>query len=88
MSLLARLLTWLVRLYRFLISPLLGSNCRYEPSCSQYALDALDQHGAFAGAWLTLKRLGRCQPWGGYGYDPVPERTKPASCQHHFHSKP
>jgi putative membrane protein insertion efficiency factor len=71
-----KLLAWpllaLVWLYRMLISPWLGANCRYEPTCSQYALEALREHGAFHGSWLAAKRIGRCHPWGGHGYDPVP----------------
>ena len=65
-----------VRFYRLVISPLIGSNCRYQPTCSAYALDALQEHGAFKGAWLTAKRIGRCHPWGGDGYDPVPPSDK------------
>ena len=71
-----RVLAWpllgLVWLYRYAISPLLGSNCRYQPSCSAYAEEALRRYGAFKGGWLVLKRIGRCHPWGGSGYDPVP----------------
>lgn len=74
---LGRMFAWpllgLVWLYRLLLSPWLGLNCRYTPSCSQYALDALRMHGAFRGTWLLAKRIGRCHPWGGSGYDPVPE---------------
>lgn len=72
MSPLAHLLTLLVRGYQLLLSPYLGGTCRYQPSCSRYALDALRQHGALRGGWLTLRRLGRCHPLGGMGYDPVP----------------
>ena len=67
-----------VRLYRWVLSPaktfLFGplGRCRFEPSCSEYALDALCQHGALAGSWLAVKRIGRCHPWGGCGHDPVP----------------
>lgn len=73
-SLLAWPLLGLVWTYRLLISPWLGNNCRFDPSCSQYALDALRIHGAFRGSWLTAKRIGRCHPWGGSGFDPVPEK--------------
>ncbi len=59
--------------YRFLISPILGVNCRFAPSCSAYALEALDKHGPLRGGLLTVKRIGRCHPWGGSGYDPVPD---------------
>jgi putative membrane protein insertion efficiency factor len=62
----------LVRGYRLLLSPWLGSACRFEPTCSRYALDALQQHGAAAGSYLTLRRLVRCHPWCDGGHDPVP----------------
>lgn len=62
----------LVWLYRYAISPLLGANCRFEPSCSVYATEALRRYGGLRGGWLMLKRIGRCHPWGGSGYDPVP----------------
>lgn len=64
-----------VRVYQLAISPWLPVSCRYQPTCSDYALDALRQHGALRGLWLTLRRIGRCHPWGGYGYDPVPARS-------------
>lgn len=71
-------LTWflkaLILAYRLLVSPLLGTNCRFEPSCSSYGLEAIERHGPFIGTWLTAKRILRCHPWGGCGYDPVPER--------------
>jgi len=66
------LLIGLVRGYRLLLSPWLGSACRFEPTCSVYALQALERHGAVAGSYLTLRRLGRCQPWCAGGCDPVP----------------
>lgn len=62
----------LVRLYQVLISPLLGSNCRFTPTCSAYSVEALQKHGAWKGGWLAIKRISRCHPWGGDGYDPVP----------------
>ena len=65
-------LIFLVKAYRLLISPSLGSNCRFEPSCSAYSLQALDQHGAAVGSYLTLRRLVRCHPWCDGGDDPVP----------------
>lgn len=68
---LGRLLAWpllgLVWLYRLVISPWLGNNCRYTPSCSQYAIDALRMHGAFRGSWLAARRIGRCHPLGRVG---------------------
>lgn len=63
----------LIKLYQFLLSPLLGAQCRYTPTCSQYGIEAIKKHGAFKGGWLTLKRIARCNPWGGHGHDPVPE---------------
>ena len=67
---------WLVLLpiyaYRFVISPLLGVNCRFVPSCSDYAILALKQHGLIRGGWLAASRISRCHPWGGHGYDPCP----------------
>jgi putative membrane protein insertion efficiency factor len=74
-----RLLMALVRAYRLLLSPWLGSACRFEPTCSVYSLQALEQHGAAAGTWLTLKRLARCQPWCAGGHDPVPEQAPRAT---------
>ena len=62
----------LIRLYQLTLSPWLGSPCRYEPTCSRYAAEAIERHGAVRGVWLAAKRLGRCHPWGGSGYDPVP----------------
>lgn len=66
------LVLFLVRSYRYLISPLLGMHCRYHPSCSEYASEAIEKHGAAKGTWLALRRLGRCHPWAAGGYDPVP----------------
>ena len=62
----------LIRAYQLLISPLLGANCRFDPSCAAYADEALRVHGGLRGSWLTIRRLARCHPWGGHGYDPVP----------------
>lgn len=72
MRLLARLIALPVRGYRLLFSPWVGFNCRYQPTCSAYALDALERHGPFKGTYLMLRRIGRCHPLGGSGYDPVP----------------
>jgi hypothetical protein len=62
----------LIQAYRYLLSPLIGSHCRYTPSCSQYALDAVQAHGVVRGLWLAVKRVGSCHPWHAGGYDPVP----------------
>lgn len=62
-----------IRGYRLFGSPWVGRNCRFQPTCSEYALEALAKHGGIKGAWLTAKRLSRCRPGGGDGYDPVPE---------------
>ncbi len=70
----ARLLELLVRVYRNSVGLVLPNSCRYQPTCSQYALDALTEHGAAKGVWLTLKRLARCHPFAAGGYDPVPAR--------------
>lgn len=72
MSAAARALVVLVQAYRLLLSPVLGPACRFAPSCSEYAVDALRAHGALRGAWLAARRILRCHPWGGQGYDPVP----------------
>lgn len=64
----------LVRFYQLAISPWMGSNCRYQPTCSSYMIEALKEHGLLKGLWLGTKRIGRCHPWGGHGYDPVPKK--------------
>ncbi|MEO6472747.1 MAG: membrane protein insertion efficiency factor YidD [Aeromicrobium sp.] len=65
-------LIWLLKAYRFAISPLYGQVCRYHPTCSAYALEAVETHGAIRGSWLAAKRLVRCHPWSSGGFDPVP----------------
>lgn len=73
---LMRLLSWLllvpIRFYQLAISPLLGPSCRFTPTCSEYARQAILKHGPFKGLYLAIRRLLRCHPWGGSGYDPVP----------------
>jgi|TARA_B110001450_G_scaffold216056_1_gene209485 putative membrane protein insertion efficiency factor len=64
----------LVRFYQLAISPYTPSSCRYEPSCSQYTIEALKKRGVIVGLWLSLKRIFSCHPWGGSGYDPVPNK--------------
>jgi putative membrane protein insertion efficiency factor len=68
----ARVLVLPIRLYQLVISPLLGPRCRFYPSCSAYAVEALQRHGALRGSWLAVRRLGRCHPWNPGGPDPVP----------------
>ncbi len=70
------MLIGLVRLYQMTLSAWLGRQCRYLPTCSQYAIDALRTHGALRGTWLAMHRIGRCHPWGSSGYDPVPEKHR------------
>jgi uncharacterized protein len=65
-------LIWFLRGYRLLVSPLYGQVCRYHPSCSAYALDAVTRFGALRGSWLAARRIGRCHPWASGGLDPVP----------------
>jgi hypothetical protein len=96
MKLISNSLIGLVRLYQYVISPLMPPHCRFYPSCSHYACDAFREHGPLHGGRLTLLRLLRCHPWGGEGYDPVPQAesrvhadpTAAASgrglCHHHF----
>jgi len=62
----------LLRFYRYAISPMLGRNCRFVPSCSEYAVEAVQRHGALKGGWLAVRRVCRCHPFSGGGYDPVP----------------
>jgi hypothetical protein len=62
----------LIRAYQYILVPVLMPSCRFEPSCSAYALEAVEAHGPWRGAWLAVRRVGRCHPWGSAGYDPVP----------------
>ncbi len=66
----------LIRLYQKIISPMLPNVCRYKPSCSEYFIEALQIHGIFKGSYLGIKRILRCHPWGGSGYDPVPQKQQ------------
>ncbi|MFZ1705625.1 MAG: membrane protein insertion efficiency factor YidD [Saprospiraceae bacterium] len=65
-----------IKLYQWLISPLLGNNCRFEPSCSQYMVEAIEEWGPFKGIYIGIKRIGKCHPWGPHGHDPVPKKPK------------
>ena len=85
MSPLARLVALPVHAYRLVLSPWVGHGCRYQPTCSVYALEALEKHGAVKGSWLAIRRIGRCHPWGGSGYDPVPGTDPEHDQQHHHH---
>ncbi|MEX0331932.1 MAG: membrane protein insertion efficiency factor YidD [Puniceicoccaceae bacterium] len=91
--LLGGLLVALLFVYRYTISPVIhlfapGSGCRYEPTCSAYALEAVRSHGPFKGTWLAMKRLARCHPWGGSGYDPVPHSCSCTEQKDHQHPTP
>ena len=69
---LKHLFLFIIKIYQLFISPLLGANCRYTPTCSQYGKEAITKYGPFKGGWLTIKRIASCNPWGGHGHDPVP----------------
>ena len=69
---LSKIVVLLIRVYQLSISPFLGANCRYSPTCSQYSLEAIEKYGPFKGTWLAIKRISSCHPWGGHGHDPVP----------------
>ena len=69
------LIIGLVKFYQAAISPWLGRSCRYSPTCSHYMIEAVDEWGPLKGFWMGIKRIGRCHPWGGDGYDPVPKKT-------------
>lgn len=65
-------LVLLIRIYQWVISPIIGPKCRYQPTCSHYAVEAINKYGPFKGFWLAIRRISRCHPWGGSGWDPVP----------------
>ena len=72
----SRLFVWFILAYQKIISPLLGPSCRFHPTCSEYAKEAVEEHGIPRGTWLALKRISKCHPLGGGGFDPVPEEKK------------
>ncbi len=72
MKIFSLILIAIINLYKFILSPILPNSCRYYPTCSSYAIEALKKHGAIKGSWLSIKRILKCNPWGGSGYDPVP----------------
>lgn len=78
------ILRWIVRGYQLFISPVFPSNCRFYPTCSHYAMEALEKHGAIKGTWLGLRRIGRCHPWNEGGVDLVPE---PKTSKKNAHNK-
>jgi len=88
----SRLLLLLLRAYRFALSPMLGNQCRFAPTCSQYAIEAIARFGAMRGSWLALRRVLRCHPWHAGGWDPVPaasdageQASSPSQCPGHQH---
>lgn len=84
-QLLSVFLLFLIKFYRYVISPVFPSSCRYAPTCSEYALTAIQMHGPFKGSYLAGKRLLSCHPWSASGYDPVPEKNNNYSCKHQQH---
>ena len=68
----ANIMILLIKIYQYTLSPFIGRNCRYTPTCSNYGIEAIRKYGAIKGGWLTIKRIASCNPWGGSGYDPVP----------------
>lgn len=80
-----RLLLLLLRGYQLLLSPMLGQRCRFYPSCSHYAIEAIQTHGAARGSWLTVRRLGKCHPWHAGGLDPVPAKSASGEACHCHH---
>ncbi len=78
-----RFVIWLISAYQHVLSPDMPGACRYTPTCSHYAQEAIERHGLLRGSWLATKRLSRCQPWGGRGYDPVPVSTRVIGTREH-----
>lgn len=76
MKILSQIAILPVRVYQKFLSPLLPPSCRYQPTCSQYMIDAINEWGPLKGIWLGLKRIARCHPWGGHGHDPVPSKKE------------
>ena len=73
-----------VKIYQWIISPILPNSCRFQPTCSQYTIEAIKTWGPLKGIWLGIRRISKCHPWGGSGYDPVPPReTNSHHCEHH-----
>ena len=81
-----KLLIVLVRVYQLAISPLMANHCRFEPTCSRYAINAIDKHGVFKGTWLAVRRISRCRPGVEGGWDPVPEKCSCDNAKSHSHN--
>ena len=71
-----KILIFLIKIYQVTLSPLLGSNCRFHPTCSQYTIEAITKHGVYSGIKLGIKRIAKCHPWGERGFDPVPDKKE------------
>ncbi|MEO1451372.1 MAG: membrane protein insertion efficiency factor YidD [Bacteroidota bacterium] len=80
-KLISSILVFLIRIYQNLISPFFPGACRYSPTCSEYVVEAVKVHGPLKGGWLGIRRISRCHPWGGQGYDPVPPKEGPTNQQ-------
>jgi hypothetical protein len=76
LKLLSKIVIFPIKLYQYIISPWLGNNCRHEPTCSNYTIQAIKIHGIIKGIWLGIKRISKCHPWGTFGYDPVPKKQE------------
>lgn len=85
MSIVSFTIVLLIRFYQYIISPFFLANCRYLPTCSDYAIEAIEQFGVIHGLYLAVKRLARCHPWGGYGYDPIPNCQSSVEIGEHHH---
>ena len=82
MKLLRKIFILPIKFYQLSISPLLGSKCRYTPTCSHYMVDAIEEWGILKGGWMGIKRISSCHPWGGHGYDPVPKKDSSSKKEH------
>jgi len=78
----SKILIFFVKLYQWILSPVLGGHCRFTPSCSYYMIDAINEWGPIKGTWMGLKRIGKCHPWGPHGPDPVPQNPNRKTTQH------
>ena len=76
MNAISYLLIKIIKIYQLFISPYLGNNCRYLPTCSEYSTQSIKEHGVIKGITLSIKRIAKCHPWGGHGYDPVPKKVE------------